>query len=282
MMAAAMMPLGMYKPITLPLDPYLAVGSNVVITGNVSAVGIDNVYLDRSGDAVIAILADAADLDIGVTLSTGAGMFGWTNETDYAASFFSDREGLGVRYTADRELELVRYVRFVPEEVANATAAVYVDDVEIEKTGDIYFIVSNATAKVKYSVASWNFYFADGTQSKSYDLDTSKSIVKTIGVLAEAPKPTSIKLGRPLQRYPWNGIVDVPFRAKNWPSSWTEGVCIEFLVKSGGRVIQVSASSPFCQSGSFTGNMTIDFRGLDLPTNRGEAEIEVLRFFSPL
>jgi len=95
-----------------PPIPYLSVGEGAVVTGNVSAAGTDNVYLmssvayDTPYKPVIDILPDTANLDIGVTLSSKVGMFGWTNDVNYAAAFTSDNANYSVRYTADKTLEL--------------------------------------------------------------------------------------------------------------------------------------------------------------------------------
>jgi len=106
MLAAPLMMFDVSEPIARPSDPYLTVGSDVVITGNVGAAGIENVYLDRAGNAVIDIQPDATGIDVGVTISTGAGVFGWTNAVNHATSFFADNPTYSVSYTADGELAL--------------------------------------------------------------------------------------------------------------------------------------------------------------------------------
>jgi len=153
-----------------PTAAYLQVGEGTVITGNVNTAGADNAYLDKSNNAVIDILSGTTHLDIGVTLSSNTGVFGWTNNINYASSFTSDNPDYAVAYTADKTLALRAGVQVGDDAWALIKGGVCT----VSGTGDMWsYARASASPLLDYGVAITNLVVESGVTSVGANVFTS-------------------------------------------------------------------------------------------------------------
>jgi len=157
--------------VVAPSAVYLQVGEGTVVTGNVTTNGAaSNVYLDHQTNAIIDILPETENLDIGVTLSSDTGVFGWTNDVNYASSFTSDNPAYAVVYTADRTLALHAGIR-VGE---TAWALVEGGTCTVYGTGDMWsYAKASASPLLAYGVAITNLVVESGVTCVGANVFTS-------------------------------------------------------------------------------------------------------------
>jgi len=165
--------------LSAPSDPYLQVGEGTVVTGNVTTAGADsNVCLDQSMNAIIDILPDATGVDVGVTLSSGAGIFGWKNAVNYAESFFADDPTYSVSYTADGELALRAGIRVG----GDAWATVDAEGVcSISGTGDMWDMAAAKTTPL-WGLAITNVVVSDGVTKVGAHVFEKMATVKDVSL----------------------------------------------------------------------------------------------------
>jgi len=97
---------------------------------------------------------------------------------------------------------------------------------------------------------------------------TAVAVVFAVVSVAMAVPAPSARVGKVVQRYPWNGIIDVEYRCKDWTDS---GYRLVLKVEVDGVVkkVKVDTSS---KTGQFCGIKAINLRELFGET-RAEAKV---------
>jgi len=227
-----------------------------------------------------AVIVDAPET-IPVGISPGFGTKSYHFE-DWA--FFHDNIGANGFKRYASLAGLVRVSTNSIPTVANATWKVLVDGQTVTVSpvdGELFVPKSATDVKVVYTLdadkVTEGQCFANGASTASfamkYDgmgsawivLDETKA---EIGAATKVGKPT-LQLGVVAQRYPWNGMVDVQYKATFW-SAGKQGA-IEITV---GETVMTNRFD-IVGSGTVIGTISIDLRTI-APEARGKATFRVV------
>jgi len=241
----------------------LGAGINFATVKDNATVGLSSTEPLADGAGLDVSLVETKDLSTFVPVE---GAFTTNGTADDVKYFGSDCPQYVVRFDTDRLYLVVPLVTYTPTALDHATATVYTNDTPMAMDAS-YTLISNSTAKVVYTVAEAGYYFADGSTVKTNVLDTSMSpAAEDVPVSPAAP---SVMVGKPVQRYPWNGIADVRYRTKNAPV----GLKLKFTVTVG-ETDYDGGTLMLTTAGTAQGVHAIDLRKLGLEQSRGKATVK--------